>query len=405
MDLGSDDAAADEPFQRIADGLSRSYDAASWTSMHDHDHGEALRKGAYPHRTAEECVPASAVRTCAPLSGRYMLNLTAVRMAYNSVNLGNSGFDERNPSVALDNAFDWESLVLRASDASLAGTVDILLPQFPCGTIDAQKALERLQSAYVVEKGLYLRYLKTYLCARDLLILSEGCNKDVKSLPAATCSRNEDWCWHFYGSVAAVLPGLSCTLGIAGVPVLRVLQRQCLAFSTRERVAFDESSALEEGSAVVFPQRESAGAQEAPKEDTGSTTPIILGSLFGTLALLGLIGFLVLWIRWRRRNNTMPAAFRGLPRGALTRKFRSTVNSTSTTASTNLVNSEKEAPSGLYKVVRKYTAQLKDELDLRKDDIVEVEYLYDDGWCRGLNLTTRASGMFPLAVVKPLTEA
>jgi hypothetical protein len=55
-------------------------------------------------------------------------------------------------------------------------------------------------------------------------------------------------------------------------------------------------------------------------------------------------------------------------------------------------------PSG-HRVVFEYRATQSDELDCLPGDEIVVSKRYPDGWAQGLNLETRQSGMFPLAVL------
>ncbi|KAI8821162.1 uncharacterized protein EV422DRAFT_529431 [Fimicolochytrium jonesii] len=57
-----------------------------------------------------------------------------------------------------------------------------------------------------------------------------------------------------------------------------------------------------------------------------------------------------------------------------------------------------------HKVVYDYTPQLIDELELAKDDVVEVWASYDDGWGKGLNTRSGNKGTFPMACLEPISE-
>ncbi|KAJ3323780.1 hypothetical protein HDV06_001150 [Boothiomyces sp. JEL0866] len=70
----------------------------------------------------------------------------------------------------------------------------------------------------------------------------------------------------------------------------------------------------------------------------------------------------------------------------------------------NDTNSEINLPKEILPVLYEYIPTMDDELylgkivfDLATGDFIEIEVKYDDGWARGLNLTTKEVGVFPLA--------
>ncbi|KAI9326785.1 hypothetical protein BDR26DRAFT_1013069 [Obelidium mucronatum] len=56
-------------------------------------------------------------------------------------------------------------------------------------------------------------------------------------------------------------------------------------------------------------------------------------------------------------------------------------------------------------VTFKYTPMREDELELRVNDKVRVEFEYDDGWGYGQNLNTNMDGLFPLNVLDAFDDA
>lgn len=59
-------------------------------------------------------------------------------------------------------------------------------------------------------------------------------------------------------------------------------------------------------------------------------------------------------------------------------------------------STDKELNSTPYRAVHTYEPQLNDELLLEMGDIVEVVYVYDDGWVWGINTRTNESGACPM---------
>ncbi|KAJ3096116.1 Vinexin [Phlyctochytrium bullatum] len=56
------------------------------------------------------------------------------------------------------------------------------------------------------------------------------------------------------------------------------------------------------------------------------------------------------------------------------------------------------------RAVENYPAQLSDELDLRRGDIVIIEEMFDDGWAIGRNEQTGQSGALPLSCLVPVNQ-
>ncbi|KAI9008206.1 hypothetical protein BC832DRAFT_412349 [Gaertneriomyces semiglobifer] len=59
----------------------------------------------------------------------------------------------------------------------------------------------------------------------------------------------------------------------------------------------------------------------------------------------------------------------------------------------------------MYMVVYPHLPRLSDEVELHPGDEVAVRKIYQDGWCRGTNLTTGYSGVFPLLAVEDVDPA
>ncbi|KAJ3042019.1 Alpha-(1,6)-fucosyltransferase [Rhizophlyctis rosea] len=53
-----------------------------------------------------------------------------------------------------------------------------------------------------------------------------------------------------------------------------------------------------------------------------------------------------------------------------------------------------------YVVVYPHFPRMSDEVELVPGDIVSVKKIYKDGWCRGINLNTNKTGVFPLFAVE-----
>ncbi|KAJ3098227.1 hypothetical protein HDU97_004179 [Phlyctochytrium planicorne] len=56
------------------------------------------------------------------------------------------------------------------------------------------------------------------------------------------------------------------------------------------------------------------------------------------------------------------------------------------------------------RAVENYPAQLSDELDLRRGDIIIIEEMFDDGWAIGRNEATGQSGALPVSCLVPINQ-
>ncbi|KAI8843046.1 hypothetical protein BC829DRAFT_446286 [Chytridium lagenaria] len=56
------------------------------------------------------------------------------------------------------------------------------------------------------------------------------------------------------------------------------------------------------------------------------------------------------------------------------------------------------------RAIENYPAQLSDELDLRRGDIVVIEEMFDDGWAIGRNEATGQAGALPLSCLVPVNQ-
>ncbi|KAJ3216331.1 hypothetical protein HDU67_009682 [Dinochytrium kinnereticum] len=159
-----------------------------------------------------ECVRvAGKYDACAPLSTDRFLNLTAISNYYNQVDGGNGTVIPRLRNVALDSAEAWNALIKNMT----TGTADVwkmyLLPQLPC--IDEEPTAPEVSDISRID----VRYLRTFLCTRDIVILSEGCNPPppppppppplIPPLadPTRTCPKDQSWCNDFIHSMATAL--------------------------------------------------------------------------------------------------------------------------------------------------------------------------------------------------------
>ena len=60
----------------------------------------------------------------------------------------------------------------------------------------------------------------------------------------------------------------------------------------------------------------------------------------------------------------------------------------------------------LYEVLFDFTPSSEDEIEMKKGQIITVTEIMIDGWCRGKNMETKSSGVFPENYVKKIeTEA
>jgi len=66
---------------------------------------------------------------------------------------------------------------------------------------------------------------------------------------------------------------------------------------------------------------------------------------------------------------------------------------------------DRELNSTPYRAVHTYEPQLNDELLLEINDIVEVVYIYDDGWVWGINTRTNESGACPMLCLEKIDES
>ncbi|ORZ07884.1 hypothetical protein BCR42DRAFT_302849, partial [Absidia repens] len=55
-----------------------------------------------------------------------------------------------------------------------------------------------------------------------------------------------------------------------------------------------------------------------------------------------------------------------------------------------------QPPIGTFTVLTTYTPTLSDEIDVQRNDQVQIFEEYDDGWCLGINITRgQTRGVFP----------
>ncbi|ORX49753.1 hypothetical protein BCR36DRAFT_353518 [Piromyces finnis] len=68
-------------------------------------------------------------------------------------------------------------------------------------------------------------------------------------------------------------------------------------------------------------------------------------------------------------------------------------------------STDRELNSTPYRAVHTYEPQLNDELLLEINDIVEVVYIYDDGWVWGINTRTNESGACPMLCLEKADDS
>jgi len=78
------------------------------------------------------------------------------------------------------------------------------------------------------------------------------------------------------------------------------------------------------------------------------------------------------------------------------------ISMTSSALFSNRSSTDKELNSTPYIAVHVYEPQLNDELLLDVNDIVEVVYVYDDGWVWGINTRTGESGACPMLCLEKI---
>ncbi|ORZ40226.1 hypothetical protein BCR44DRAFT_1424661 [Catenaria anguillulae PL171] len=67
------------------------------------------------------------------------------------------------------------------------------------------------------------------------------------------------------------------------------------------------------------------------------------------------------------------------------------------------VDPDPEGPR-YYVVIRVYSPQASDELELQPGDVLLVQHLYSDGWGYAMNTTSDSTGMFPLVCAVPVAD-
>lgn len=79
-----------------------------------------------------------------------------------------------------------------------------------------------------------------------------------------------------------------------------------------------------------------------------------------------------------------------------------TASATSSALFSNRSSTDKELNSTPYIAIHTYEPQLNDELLLELNDIIEVVYVYDDGWVWGINTRTNESGACPMLCLEKI---
>jgi len=89
----------------------------------------------------------------------------------------------------------------------------------------------------------------------------------------------------------------------------------------------------------------------------------------------------------------------------LENKTFSMASSTMLSNRISTTSTDKELNSTPYRAVHTYEPQLNDELLLEIGDIVEVVYIYDDGWVWGINTRTNESGACPMLCLEKADDS
>jgi len=89
----------------------------------------------------------------------------------------------------------------------------------------------------------------------------------------------------------------------------------------------------------------------------------------------------------------------------LENKTLSMASSTMLSNRISTTSTDKELNSTPYRAVHTYEPQLNDELLLEINDIVEVVYIYDDGWVWGINTRTNESGACPMLCLEKVEDS
>ncbi|KAJ3333746.1 E3 ubiquitin-protein ligase sh3rf2 [Blyttiomyces sp. JEL0837] len=148
-----------------------------------------------------------------------------------------------------------------------------------------------------------------------------------------------------------------------------------------------------------------------------SSLAIALGVSVGATFLIASVAFAVYVLRNKNSigKTTAPRVVKGGKRGVGggysladdgTSTSESSLLSVSNTQTQRRYSrgSASQVPNlDAYVVVHNYDAHLKDEIDLRPGQQVEVLQIYDDGWAKGRNIVTGLTGTFPMAVIKIAT--
>lgn len=78
--------------------------------------------------------------------------------------------------------------------------------------------------------------------------------------------------------------------------------------------------------------------------------------------------------------------------------------STAAGAKTKTKTSEETAPpdGNRYEVIETFPASNEYELDLQRGDVVIMVKQRDDGWCKGIHLKSKKTGLFPSSFVRKM---
>ncbi|KAJ3108879.1 hypothetical protein HDU97_010151 [Phlyctochytrium planicorne] len=421
-----------------------------------------------------ECLPidSESIMCGQYAKGRY-LNISALSQFYNRVDGGDGKPKTRDVKLTITSVKEWNELVVKMTDGSLKSWTDLILPLYPCAATD-----EPLASSPT--GPVYLRYLETMICTRDIFLISRDCNK-ATSVQSTPCSLDQNWCEDYATSVSMAFLGdnnfvrsmskepadKSVNASLArfcpynsGLDAIEILNSDCMDIAHRlslgrkgaetessssqksaETKKSDETSSVEPSKPValcsdggrdfvlcgfsLFPnpveaktyfckidpsapccnvaldavsglkiQQNRLSDQDTSDDQNVARNKTAFAVGLGVLAaviVLVIIAVVIVFLRRKRRRLSVP---RGVPRGRTIKKSH-TVGLTPNNFKVKSIDDWK--PGGLYVSIHPYHPQLVDELELLKDDVVEVTSIFDDGWCKAYNFRSRQKGQCPLA--------
>ncbi|KAJ3198711.1 Rho GTPase-activating protein 9 [Entophlyctis luteolus] len=243
-----------------------------------------------PMVDAPSCVSIADTSVCSPLSVGFSIDMTSL-----------ADFYDFSSSVPGEDLQYWETQVAITSETH---TEDTFLSQYGCTAPNASSSAPTI------------KLLRSYLCVRDILVLSAGCNSTAPASVETLCT---SICTEWADSVDAALSNSTRCGSVAANYTSQVesdaskcsaaISQAFLSYSvsssplsTSSRAAESCALGVAHDLAIQVQETTSVNGSVVSVDTSGTTlgTPAIIGIVAGCLILLAVLGMCV-FLRLRRR--------------------------------------------------------------------------------------------------------